>query len=574
MYSPILLFAYDRLEHLQATIDSLAANENALNSDLIVYSDAAVSLKNNAQVAAVRAYLETISGFRNVKIRERPQNLGLAQSIITGVTEVLQVYDRVIVLEDDLVTSRHFLSYMNSALEKYENDERVACIHGYLPAFSASIPETFFMRGADCWGWGTWRRGWRIFNPDGQYLYEQLKKKKLSRLFDINNSVPNTQMLLDQVEGKNNSWAIRWHASVFLENKLTLYPGRSLVNNIGNDGTGTHCGATSSHDTPLSATEIVLNDIAVEPSATGTAAYADFYIREKRNQASIRNRLLTSRKLAYLRHLGKLWIPPIFLKFVTRILGQGSSVNTTFDGPQVSWSEAVKEVGSGYADQEILERVLRTTLLVKDGVLAFERDSVGFKKLEYSWPVLGVLMMAAAFRKGELNVLDFGGSLGSHYFQNRKVLNQLDKITWNVVEQSHYVSVGQKYFQDDHLRFHNTIEQCVVEGRPDIVLLSSVLQYLDDPLSVIAQLLSLRSQFVILDRTCFYNEFDKDAVFIQQVSPDIYPAAYPCRFLNEHYLMNIFNAAGYQLIDRIKTNEQIDNRATWICCIFSKATPK
>lgn len=573
MYSPVVLFVYDRPDHVRATIASLVANKQAADTDLIVYSDAAASLENQGRVAIVRAYLKTISGFRTVTIHERSKNYGLAKSIIAGVSEVLEANDRVVVLEDDLVTSPHFLSYMNSALTKYEYDERVASVHAYLPPFSARMPETFFMRGADCWGWGTWRRGWQLFNPDGQYLYDQLKKKRLSKLFDINNSVANTRMLLSQVQGKNNSWAIRWHASVFLENKLTLYPSRSLVNNIGNDGTGTHCSATSSHDTLLSTSEIVLADIAVEPSAAGTAAYVDFYIREKRNRASLRNRLLTSRKLTHLRRIGKQWIPPIFLRFVIRLLGQGFSVNTTFNGPQASWSEAVEKAGSGYAEQQILEKVLHTTLLVKEGILAFERDSVGFKHLEYSWPVLGVLMMVAAIRKGELNVLDFGGSLGSHYFQNRKVLKQLNKITWNVVEQSHYVSVGQKYFQNGDLRFHHTIEQCVVEVSPDVVLLSSVLQYLDDPITILTQLLDLRSQCVILDRTCFYNEFDKDAVFIQQVPPDIYPAAYPCRFLNEHHMMNIFNAAGYQLMDRIITTEQIDNRATWTCCVFTRATP-
>ena len=573
MYSPVVLFVYDRPDHVRATIASLVANKQAADTDLIVYSDAAASLENQGRVAIVRAYLKTISGFRTVTIHERSKNYGLAKSIIAGVSEVLEANDRVVVLEDDLVTSPHFLSYMNSALTKYEYDERVASVHAYLPPFSARMPETFFMRGADCWGWGTWRRGWQLFNPDGQYLYDQLKKKRLSKLFDINNSVANTRMLLSQVQGKNNSWAIRWHASVFLENKLTLYPSRSLVNNIGNDGTGTHCSATSSHDTLLSTSEIVLADIAVEPSAAGTAAYVDFYIREKRNRASLRNRLLTSRKLTHLRRIGKQWIPPIFLRFVIRLLGQGFSVNTTFNGPQASWSEAVEKAGSGYAEQQILEKVFHTTLFVKEGILAFERDSVGFKHLEYSWPVLGVLMMVAAIRKGELNVLDFGGSLGSHYFQNRKVLKQLNKITWNVVEQSHYVSVGQKYFQNGDLRFHHTIEQCVVEVSPDVVLLSSVLQYLDDPITILTQLLDLRSQCVILDRTCFYNEFDKDAVFIQQVPPDIYPAAYPCRFLNEHHMMNIFNAAGYQLMDRIITTEQIDNRATWTCCVFTRATP-
>jgi glycosyltransferase involved in cell wall biosynthesis len=282
LYSPIVLFTYNRLEHLRATLESLAANQLANDSDLIIYSDNAVSVENRKLVDAVRAYLKTVKGFRSVIIRERDHNFGLAASIIAGVTEVLASHERVIVLEDDLVTSPNFLTYMNGALDKYALDERVASIHGYLPPVRLPVPETFFMRGADCWGWGVWRRSWQLFNSNGQKLVDELKEKKLLKLFDLGGAVANGQMLLDQINGRNNSWAIRWHASIFISNKLTLYPGRSLVHNIGLDDTGTHCQATNSYDTLLTETSIDLADIAVEPSALGVAAFTKFHTENKK----------------------------------------------------------------------------------------------------------------------------------------------------------------------------------------------------------------------------------------------------------------------------------------------------
>jgi hypothetical protein len=160
-------------------------------------------------------------------------------------------HGRVIVVEDDLVTSPYFLKYMNDGLELYKSVEEVASIHGYIYPVQADLPETFFLKGADCWGWATWKRAWQGFNPDGAALLRALETRHLTTEFDFNGSTGYTQMLKDQIAGKNNSWAIRWYASAFLNNQLTLYPGTSLVQNIGHDGSGEHCGKSSSFDVTL-----------------------------------------------------------------------------------------------------------------------------------------------------------------------------------------------------------------------------------------------------------------------------------------------------------------------------------
>jgi len=277
--APIALFAYNRPDHLQQTITALRANPEAARSELYVFSDAPRKEADAAGVAAVRALVAKVSGFQSVSVVEAPENLGLAASIIGGVSKVLEKHDRIIVMEDDMITSPHFLDYMNSALEKYAADDRVISIHGYIYPTEASLPEAFFLAGADCWGWATWKRGWDLFNADGKALLAELERRKLTRAFDFDGTYPYTAMLRDQVNGKNQSWAVRWYASAFLLDKLTLYPGRSMVTNIGNDGSGSHCDDTTSYDNAVSPTPICLDEVTVAPSEAGREAFKQFFKR-------------------------------------------------------------------------------------------------------------------------------------------------------------------------------------------------------------------------------------------------------------------------------------------------------
>jgi len=274
--APIALFVYNRPEHARVTLEALSANHGAAESDLIVFSDAARTREDEEGVAAVREDLRQLGGFRSLEIVERPKNLGLANSVIGGVTQVLTRYDRIIVMEDDLLTSPFFLRYMNEALAHYENDDRVASIHGYTYPVGQILPETFFLRGADCWGWACWRRSWRLFQSDGRLLISELHRRSLTKQFDLDGAYPFTQMLSDQIKGANDSWAVRWHASAFLAEKLTLYPGRSLVHNTGNDLSGSHGSETTFYDVELATAPIRVGDIPVQESATARAAFIKF----------------------------------------------------------------------------------------------------------------------------------------------------------------------------------------------------------------------------------------------------------------------------------------------------------
>ena len=295
MHAPIVLFVFNRPKHTKKTIDALSRNYFELDSDLIIYSDAPRAISDVENVLAVRSIITSVSGFKSVVVVERTSNYGLATNIIDGVTSIVKRFGRVIVLEDDIVTSPYFLKYMNDALDLFEKDERVISIHGYVYPTKEKLPEAFFLRGADCWGWATWERGWSLFNPDGIFLLRELESRKLIKNFDFNGAYSFSRMLKDQIKGKNDSWAVRWYASAFLANKLTLYPGRSLVHNIGNDSTGSHCGSTSIWDVSLSSTHIDLFDLDVVKSDKAYKAFEQNF----RIANSFKTRLLNKIKLVF-----------------------------------------------------------------------------------------------------------------------------------------------------------------------------------------------------------------------------------------------------------------------------------
>ena len=275
--APITMFVFNRLQHTRQAVEALANNELAADSDLFVYSDGPRSETDEEHVESVRNYFKSISGFKSVTVVERKTNLGCAQSIISGVSEVVSRCGRIIVVEDDIVTSPHFLRFMNEALEFYRNEEQVACIHGYLYPVGGKLPETFFLKGADIWGWATWKRGWDLFEPDAQKLLEELNSRNVTGEFDFDGSFDFTGMLKAQIEGRLDTWDVQWYASAFLRDKLTLYPGKSLVKNSGNDCSGTHSNKTDKFDTDISREPVRIKRIPLEVNHVARTAFKKFF---------------------------------------------------------------------------------------------------------------------------------------------------------------------------------------------------------------------------------------------------------------------------------------------------------
>jgi len=278
--APILLFVYNRPEHTQRCIESLKRNSLATDSTLYIYADGAKDDTQQPSVNEVRSYIHTIRGFKETIIIERDENWGLARNIIDGVTTQVNQDSRVIVLEDDLVVASYFLQFMNYALETYQDEPKVGHIQACDFTQDPSLPDTFLIKWTGSWGWATWDRAWKHFNPNGKELLQELEQRKLTRTFDFNGKYGFTRMLRRQIKGKNNSWAIRWNASLFLKDILSLNVGRSLVQNEGFDGSGTNCGGGGLYASHLHLAPLPVEKISpIEENNKARQAFVRYYGR-------------------------------------------------------------------------------------------------------------------------------------------------------------------------------------------------------------------------------------------------------------------------------------------------------
>jgi MoaA/NifB/PqqE/SkfB family radical SAM enzyme/polysaccharide pyruvyl transferase WcaK-like protein len=241
--APIVLFVYNRPWHTEQTLKALSVNELADQSTLYIYSD---GLKNNSnpentkQVNEVRALIKSKKWCKEIIIIERDKNWGLADNIVDGITSVVNKHDKVIVLEDDIVTTVGFLKYMNTALDVYLNDKSVMSISGLSRNFETN-KNTYFLPFPNSHGWGTWKDSWKHYNNDISFLFETITLNGDQERFSLNNHLTSYRQLRENYEGKLKTWGVKWYASFFLQNGIALYPKLSLVKNIGYDNTGENC---------------------------------------------------------------------------------------------------------------------------------------------------------------------------------------------------------------------------------------------------------------------------------------------------------------------------------------------
>lgn len=240
--APIVLFVYNRLNETVKTLEALKQNVLSDKSQLFIFSDGPIDKADERLVNEVREYIHAASGFKSIEIYETDSNRGLVTSITSGISQVLKDFEKVIVLEDDLCTSPYFLQYMNDGLKCYQKHINVASISGFSVPIKNNLSEFYFLPGTFWWGWGTWRDRWELFNKDGKYLLNELRERKAMKDYNINGSflISPEITLRKHLNGTLQSWAVRWHASMLLENKYSLYSSQSLVNNIG-IGNGTNC---------------------------------------------------------------------------------------------------------------------------------------------------------------------------------------------------------------------------------------------------------------------------------------------------------------------------------------------
>lgn len=530
MLTPIALFAFNRPKHFKRTLAALTANELANESDLYIFCDGPRNVEESKLCAQVTKIAHGATGFKNVTVYQQRKNRGLAPSIIEGVTSMVAAHGQVIVLEDDLITSPYFLRYMNDGLTVYANSPKVASIHGWcFPHMIPNTPQTFFLHGADCWGWATWKRAWDIFEPDANKLLAELKQKNLIEEFDLEGSYRYSTMLKQAARGEISSWAVRWHASTFLADMYTLYPGHSLVHNIGMDNSGTHCTATY-----LLNTATINNPVLVleQPVATNKI------MRQVQNRTY---KQLSEHKDNNLKSVLKSCIPPILLHAVKKNFIKPAENLINWKGDYPDWQSACAACGEGYSSDAIFERVKMAALAVQNGEALWERDSVLFYHEEYSWPLIAGLMAVAAKHKGSLHVLDFGGALGSTYQQNKQILNLLSDVSWHIVEQPHVVACGKQKFTSKRCMFHATMKECFAAAPINVILFSSVLQYMPEPYALLQEALDSHPDAILIDRTPFLPNSDR--ITVQHVPETIYPAKYPCWWLNRSFVASMFTGS-------------------------------
>lgn len=291
--APVLVFGYSRPRHLRRCLQALLDNPDSeacqIRIVLDLPPDSSLSASNQACVEVAQEFCQR----ENVSLLHRDKHFGLAQSIISAVDETLEKSETVIVIEDDLVVSPTFLSFMNEALLRYADDDRVISVNGYVPPLAECPPEAFFLRVSDCWGWATWRRGWALLERNGQKLFDDLQKNRLLGVFDFGGAYPHSQILRRTISGELDSWAILWAGSSLLSGKLSLYPGGSLVKNTGFDGSGTHSGKHEFFETNLvTAKGNPVFPSRIEASDFGWRQYREFFIR-KRLRATLNSPSIT-----------------------------------------------------------------------------------------------------------------------------------------------------------------------------------------------------------------------------------------------------------------------------------------
>lgn len=251
-YAPIVLFTYNRLDHTKQTIEKLKNNYGAKQSNLYIISDGFKNHEDKEAVEQVRNYIDTTTGFKNIKIIKRKNNYGLGRNIISGISHILKNYESVIVLEDDIITSKFFLTYMNLALQKYKSEPKVMSISGYIsPIKKEGLDDYFFMPWFECWGWATWKDRWAYFERTPKRLITNSEYSLIKRV-NVNGSAPDLwNQVIDNYKNIKYTWAIFNHISICKNEGLVLYPKYSLCKNIGFDGSGDNCDRSNDYDTTI-----------------------------------------------------------------------------------------------------------------------------------------------------------------------------------------------------------------------------------------------------------------------------------------------------------------------------------
>jgi putative methyltransferase (TIGR04325 family) len=525
---PVVLFAYARPAHLARVLACLRENRVPL---IYAFSDGAKGTADAVAVGEVRALLRAID-WCEVKLTERPENLGLGRSVLRGVTDVAAKHEAFIVWEDDLVCVPGTYAWLCAALRHYAGDERVMSVTAWThPRVTpADVDGTAYLDArAECWVWGAYSRSWPGMD---QTALEKLAAARERGVAPDAYGADLPRMARD--EARKNIWAVRWLYHHLQHGGLCVRPPWSMVEHIGFDPGATNAGNALGWDNPP------LRDAPPVPSLWPVAGeHPECRSLWSAAAGDPRPGLAARIKRGVRKIVPAWWLTPIEQRFF----------RVRWEGDYPDWV-AARAAASGYDAPAIAAKVLAAARLVREGRAIYERDGVAFHQPAPWWPGLKILQEAARQRDGDLTVLDFGGSLGSQYFQNRRLLKIHGRLRWRVVEQPVFVEAGRREFQSNELEFFSSAGEACTGGAPDVLLLSSVLPYLPAPLETLRELLRVGATRVVVDRTGFVAG-GRPRLTVQRVPRSIYSASYPCWFLDRAEFVAAFGSA-YRLVHEIR----------------------
>jgi len=538
---PVVLFAYERPEHLTKTLTCMRENAVPL---ILAYSDGPKHSANQAGVAQVRAILQSID-WAEVHITERPHNYGLGRNVLSGVTAVAAAHELFIVWEDDLIAAPGTYTWMTAALRHYQSDPRVMSVSAWThPRVTPTDinGQAYFDGRADCWVWGGYARSWRGMDQTASAKINALAQRNIAAdAYGVD--LPT----MARREEKDNVWAVRWLYHHLQKDGLCLRPPWSLTEHIGLDEKATHASADQGwQNLPLRS--------APQPSAwpeimENPACQARWVSAMRKATAG---GILARLK----RGLDKLIPTAVSTPIRQRFF------RVRWEGDYDSWTAAQND-STGYGNGAIVRRVVEAARSVRDGKMRYDRDGVAFAEEPPRWFAQAAFAALARPLERRINILDFGGALGSHFFQHRSLKPSPFGWNWAVVEQSHLTAIGREEFQTSELRFFDSPSAASEPHSPDVVLLGGVLPYLPNPFEVLAGLLEQKPRMVILERTSFVIN-GGSRLTVQHVPRSIYAASYPCWYLDRAKFDAVF-AAAYELIleqpDEVETPAGLEFRS-------------
>lgn len=520
--TPVLLIIFNRPDTTARVFDEI---RKAKPTKLYVAADGPRDIAgDHEKCKATRAVVEKVDWDCDVKHLFSEENLGCGLGVSTALNWFFENESEGVIFEDDTVPNQDFFWFCQELLKRYRNDERIMLIGGnnFQNGFMRGDGSYYFSKYPMMWGWAGWRRAWKLYDFKMTVFPKFKKEDQIKNIFEDSAVQEYWIKILDLTyKGKIDTWDYQWLFAIWVQNGLCITPNVNLVSNIGyGNKDSTHTKDPDDH----------LANVKTFPIENMT--HPTFIMQDKDADENDSKNVFSIKKQN----------EPVAAEY-------------GFIGDFFSWEEA-KQQCAGYDSEVIFEKVKNAALKVKNGEAVYERDSVLFDKIQYSWPLLSGLLWIASLNDNRLNLIDFGGALGTSYYQNREFLKHLKELTWNIVEQEHFVKCGKELFEDYHLKFYFRIEDCLKgDDIPNTVLLSGVLQNIEKPYELLMKIADLNFQYLLIDRTPFSAD-STECLKIQEVPPDIYEGSYPHWFFDINKFRS-FLSGSYQVI------EEFDSLIDW-----------